>query len=58
MFVLFYKVTIEKEEYVYSTEYFISVLGGYLGLFLGGSILGIIEAIEVVVTKTIIIKTT
>ena len=46
------KVIVEKETYIYSTEYFISTLGGYLGLFLGGSILGFIELIE----KTILSK--
>ena len=41
-----------KEEYVFTPENFIGIFGGYLGLFLGGSILGIIEYIEIVVTKT------
>ena len=47
-----FKATIEREEYVYSTESFIGALGGYLGLFLGGSILGIVEYIEVSMTKS------
>ena len=50
-------MTIEKEEYVYSTEYFIGVLGGYLGLFLGGSIIGIVEYIQALITKSVLMKT-
>ena len=45
------QVTLEKEQFVYSTEYFISTMGGYLGLFLGGSILGMIECIEMKIIK-------
>ena len=40
------QVDAEKEVYVYTTEYFISALGGYLGLFLGGSLLGIMNYIQ------------
>ena len=37
--------------YVYTLEYFIGVLGGYLGLFIGGSILGFFEFIESIMSK-------
>ena len=46
-------VAIEEEEYMYSFEYFIGICGGYLGLFLGGSILGILEFFEGIFTKII-----
>ena len=39
-------ITIEKEVYVYTLAYFIGTFGGYLGLFLGGSILGYLDSIE------------
>ena len=38
-------ITIEKEAYVYTSAYFIGTFGGYLGLFLGGSILGYLDYI-------------
>ena len=43
----------EKEEYMFSLDYFIGICGGYLGLFLGGSILGILEFFEGIFTKII-----
>ena len=39
-------VQIEEEVYMYPFEYLIGIFGGYLGLFLGGSILGIFEYLE------------
>ena len=45
-FFLFSQITIEKQVYAYTGSYFIGALGGYLGLFLGGSILGLFEFIE------------
>ena len=38
-------ITIEKEAFVYTPAYFIGTFGGYLGLFLGGSILGYLDYI-------------
>ena len=43
----------EKEEYMFSLDYFIGICGGYLGLFLGGSILGILEFFEGIFTRII-----
>ena len=47
------QVNSEKQVYVYTLEYFIGVLGGYLGLFLGGSILGFFELIVNTVTAIV-----
>ena len=44
-------ITVEKEVYVYTLAYFIGTFGGYLGLFLGGSILGYLEYIESLIYK-------
>ena len=46
MIFLLQDVNKEEEEYKYSMDYFIGIFGGYLGLFLGGSILGILEFFE------------
>ena len=46
-------ITMEKETRVYSFAYFIGTFGGYLGLFLGGSILGYIENIEDFVSQKV-----
>ena len=43
----------EDEEYKYSFDDFIGNCGGYLGLFLGGSILGILEFFEGIFTRII-----
>ena len=43
----------EEQEYLYSFDYFIGICGGYLGLFLGGSMLGILDFFEGVFTKII-----
>ena len=43
---LYFQITVEREAYIYSTEYFVSAIGGFLGLFLGGSILGIVKCLE------------
>ena len=51
IFAYLLQVNIEKQVYVYTLEYFIGVLGGYLGLFLGGSILGFFEWIENIFSK-------
>ena len=51
IFAYLLQVNIEKQVYVYTLEYFIGVLGGYLGLFLGGSILGFFEWIENIFPK-------
>ena len=40
------RVTIEEEDYQYSFSNFIGDFGGYLGLFLGGSIIGLFEIAE------------
>ena len=40
------RVTIEEEDYQYSFSDFIGDFGGYLGLFLGGSIIGLFEIAE------------
>ena len=40
------RVTMEEEDYQYGFNDFIGDFGGYLGLFLGGSIIGIFEIIE------------
>ena len=45
------KVNVEKQVYVHTTEYYIGVVGGYLGLFLGGSILGFVEFMENYIAK-------
>ena len=44
-------ITVEKETYVYTPAYFIGTFGGYLGLFLGGSILGYLDYIESFITR-------
>ena len=44
-------ITIEKEAYVYTSAYFIGTFGGYLGLFLGGSILGYLDYIMSFISK-------
>ena len=47
-----FQVSIETEVYIYTTEYFIGTFGGYLGLFLGGSLLGLLEMVEkAIITK-------
>ena len=46
-------VNMEEEEYKYSLEYFIGIFGGYLGLFLGGSIRGIVEFFDGIFSKII-----
>ena len=46
-------VNMEEEEYKYSLEYFIGIFGGYLGLFLGGSILGIVEFFDGIFSRII-----
>ena len=46
-------ITVEKEVYVYTIAYFIGTFGGYLGLFLGGSILGCLDSIESFIFKKI-----
>ena len=43
----------EEEEYLYSFDYFIGICGGYLGLFLGGSMLGILDFFEGIFTRII-----
>ena len=40
------RVTMEEENYQYGLSDFVGDFGGYLGLFLGGSIIGIFEFIE------------
>ena len=40
------RVTIEEEDYQYGFSDFIGDFGGYLGLFLGGSFIGLFEIIE------------
>ena len=45
-------VQIEEEVYMYPFEYLIGIFGGYLGLFLGGSILGIFEYLEQRISNT------
>ena len=45
------QVNVEKQVYAYTTSYFLGALGGYLGLFLGGSILGFFDSIESFVKK-------
>ena len=44
-------ITIEKETLIYTPAYFIGTFGGYLGLFLGGSILGYLDYIESFITR-------
>ena len=44
-------ITVEKEVYVFTIAYFIGTFGGYLGLFLGGSILGCLDSIESFIFK-------
>ena len=51
MIFLLQDVNKEEEEYKYSLDYFIGIFGGYLGLFLGGSMLSILEFIEGIVKK-------
>jgi len=51
LIVSFQAIIKEEEEYMYSIDYFIGICGGYLGLFLGGSILGILEFFEGIFTR-------
>ena len=51
MIFLLQDVNKEEEEYKYSLDYFIGIFGGYLGLFLGGSMLSILEFIEGIFKK-------
>ena len=47
------QVNIEKQVYVHTMENFIGVFGGYLGLFLGGSLIGFLECVESSISKAI-----
>ena len=40
------RITIEQEDYIYSFNDFIGDFGGYLGLFLGGSFIGLFDWLE------------
>ena len=40
------RVTIEEQDYIYAFKDFIGDFGGYLGLFLGGSFIGVFEWLE------------
>ena len=40
------RIMIEEEEYMYSFNDFIGDFGGYLGLFLGGSFIGLFDWLE------------
>ena len=51
LIVSFQAISIEEEVYMYSIGYFLGICGGYLGLFLGGSILGILEFFEGILTR-------
>ena len=51
LIVSFQAIIKEEEEYMYSIDYFIGICGGYLGLFLGESILGILESFEGILTR-------
>ena len=53
MIFLLQDVNKEEEEYKYSLDYFIGIFGGYLGLFLGGSILGIVEFFDGIFSRII-----
>ena len=48
---LVFQINVEKQVYAYTTSYFLGALGGYLGLFLGGSLLGLLETIEACFNK-------
>ena len=53
MIFLLQDVNKEEEEFKYSLDYFIGIFGGYLGLFLGGSILGIVEFFDGIFSRII-----